>query len=76
LVVNEPREPIRRRGRPYLVLLLPYEGVATAFLVADTLEDERALRYWVRAHELLDLSAAVLELLDALDALDDKPEAA
>jgi hypothetical protein len=74
--MTEEREHIRRRARPQLVLLLPYEGHATAFLVADALEDERALRYWLRAHDLLDLSAAALELLDALDALDDKPEAA
>jgi hypothetical protein len=61
----------RRRDRPQLVLLLPYEGEPKAFFVADTLEDERALRHWLRAHELLDLPQAVLELLDALDALDD-----
>jgi hypothetical protein len=65
----------RRRARPQLVLLLPYEGDAKVFLIADTWEDECRLRQWLRAHELLDLPEAVLELLDALDVLDE-PEAA
>jgi hypothetical protein len=66
----------RRRSRPQLILLLPYEGHATALVIADTLEDEHALRLWLRCSgELLALPEVVLELLDALDGLD-KPEAA
>jgi hypothetical protein len=63
------------RGRPQLLLLLPLEGRAQALLITDTLEDERRLRQWLRAHELAELTQAVVELLDALDRFD-KPEAA
>jgi hypothetical protein len=63
------------RGRPQLLLLLPLEGRAQPLLITDTLEDERRLRQWLRAHELAELTQAVVELLDALDRFD-KPEAA
>lgn len=59
------------RDRPQLLLALPYEGRARVFLVAETLEDERRLRHWLRAHALTDLPDAVRELLDALDARDE-----
>jgi hypothetical protein len=58
----------RRRERPQLIVILPYEGEPKAFLVADSVEGERSLRLWLRnSRELLTLPEAVLALLDELD---------
>lgn len=60
-----------RLMRPALVVVLPYEGIPELRLVADSSEDERALRLWLRSSSALrELPEAVLELLNVLDELD------
>jgi hypothetical protein len=59
--------PLRRRG-PSLIVVLPYEGRPELRLVAETAEDELALRAWLPfSSELLELPRSVLEFLDELD---------
>jgi hypothetical protein len=60
--------PLRSRPRPSLVVVLPYEGRPELRLVAETAEDELALRRWLPfSHELLELPRSVLEFLDELE---------
>jgi hypothetical protein len=58
----------RSRPRPSLAVVLPYEGRPELRLVAETAEDELALRAWLPfSSELRELPRSVLEFLDELD---------
>ena len=56
---------------PALVVVLELEGIPELRLVAGSLEDERALRVWLRSSsvpgELPDALRALLDLLDERD---------
>jgi hypothetical protein len=62
------RRSSTRQAAPELLLALPIEGRPRLYLVAATLEDEQALRAWLRFSDaLLELPDAVRELLERLD---------
>jgi hypothetical protein len=56
---------------PALVIVITHEGTAELHLLAESFEDEQALRIWLRTANVLgELPDAVLTLLDSLDDLD------
>jgi hypothetical protein len=67
--MSRERERDRRlRRRPRLIIELPYEGRPEVRVVADTFEDERRLRLWLRSRGALrDVRRRALEQLGELD---------
>jgi hypothetical protein len=62
---------------PRLVVTLPLEGRARIALHTSSAEDEQRLRVWLREPEqVYALSELLGRLLDDLDRLDDRGEAA
>jgi hypothetical protein len=58
---------------PRVVIEVPIEGAARIQVQSNSLEDEVALRGWLRrSHMLDDVAVALVELLDRLDHMDEE----
>jgi hypothetical protein len=62
--------------QPQVLIEVPIEGAARIQIQSDSFEDEVALRGWLRRSRILDnVAAALVELLDNLDAYDEEEAA-